>query len=331
MLLSICIPSYNRFEVLNETIKKILKAKSRDFEVVIIDNCSPRNIDDYISTNDSRIRIVKREEPVYGAKNVGDSILYGRGIYSLLLLDKDKIDGNYLDDFIYALGVSDVCGGYCELNAECDSIEIIKEKTIETVGYLSKHPSGDFYKMDIVREYIISKDVVLEKDPFPFDIYLAYCASKGNMMHYNKPVVYSALNDPNAEDSVGSLTFKKENNNLYYLPKKRLEQFVVYVNCLSELNVSLDIKKGVLCELYKRTIAMVSTSYKSAMGNAVVCRHYGHEQKKVGMMEMIRNIIQLRKIYYSVDCSGISMLSKVKLEFKVMGKAIKRFVKGKKK
>ena len=154
MTLSICIPSYNRFEKLNQTVEKILEAKSDDFEVVIIDNCSPRNIDEYVKFDDKRLRIIKREEPVYGAKSMGECILYGKGKYSLVLLDKDYIIGEKLDKFIETLIKYDVCGGYCELNSESDSVEIEEENQIEKFGFLSKHPSGNFYKMEVLRSYM---------------------------------------------------------------------------------------------------------------------------------------------------------------------------------
>ena len=327
MLLSICIPSYNRFEKLNETISNILQAESDDFEVVIIDNCSPRDINEYISYEDKRLRIVKREKSVYGVKNVGDSVLFGKGKYSLLLLDKDNIVGSDLDDFIETLRNNDVCGGYCELNSNNNSIEIESDRTIEKFGFLSKHPSGDFYKMDILRGYIKEKDNELEKDPFPFDIYLAYCASKGKMMHYDKPVVCSALNDPNAEDSTGTLTFKKELGNIYYFPKNRNDQFAVYTKCLSEFDISKEIKLKVLFCVYKRTIKQVSIEYRMVMKNPVVCRHYGHDAENISIIKMLKNVMLLRKVYYATECSGVTKKEKKKIERVISRKIIKKVVK----
>lgn len=326
MLLSICIPSYNRFEKLNETISNIMQAESDDFEVVIIDNCSPRDINEYISNEDKRLRIVKREQPVYGAKNVGDSVLFGKGKYSLLLLDKDNIVGNDLDAFIETLRSNDVCGGYCELNSNNNVIEIESKRSIENFGFLSKHPSGDFYKMDILKDYIKEKDDELEKDPFPFDIYLAYCASKGSMMHYDKPVVCSRLNDPNAEDTTGTLTFKKELGNLYYFPKNRNDQFTVYTKCLSEFDISREKKLKVLYYIYKRSIKQVSIEYRMVMKNPVVCRHYGHEPENITILKMLKNIMALRKVYYATECSDVTKKEKKKIERAILRKIAKKVV-----
>lgn len=314
MILSICIPSYNRFEKLNETVSSILQAKSTDFEVVVIDNCSPRDIDEYIACKDERLKIIKREKSVSGTKNVGDSILYGNGKYSLLLLDKDTIIGSELDNFIEILRNNDVCGGYCELNSDGNSIEIEDEETVEKFGFLSKHPSGNFYRIDVLMDYIEKKDSRLEDDPFMADIYLAYCSSKGRMMNYDSPLVCSPLNVPKEDDKSESLTYSKELGNIYYFPKNRNEQFIVYIKCLSGLDICKEKKMNTLASLYKRTIIFVSTCYRQIMKDKIVCSHYGHQTENVSSLQMIMNIIKLRKVYFSIKCEGITRKDKKKIE-----------------
>ena len=45
MVLSICIPSYNRLDELKKLLCSISKAKSDEFEVVVVDNGSSDDID----------------------------------------------------------------------------------------------------------------------------------------------------------------------------------------------------------------------------------------------------------------------------------------------
>lgn len=330
LTLSICIPSYNRFEKLNETIKKILECDSNDFEVVIVDNCSPRKIEEYINFDDKRIRIFKRDRAVYGAKNVGDAILFGKGKYSMLLLDKDCIDGNGLDDFIETLNKNDVSGGYCELNSNNSNVEIVDRRTVELFGYLSKHPSGDFYKMELLREYVAYKADLLEKDPFPFDIYLAYCASKGKMMYYDKPFVCSALNDFSEDDEKGSLTFSKNAGNMYYFPKNRDEEYKVYVSCLNELELDKKTMEQVISSLYKRTLYSVTKGYRYIMRHPGICKHYHHNMESIGIIKMLHFAQEFRKIYYSEPCAGLNTQDKKKIERKVFKTAIVKKLRGKK-
>ena len=112
IVLSICIPSYNRFYNLEKCVHSVLSSKSNEFEIVIVDNQSPKNINETLNFYDSRLRIVNRTESVDGKLNVGNCVYYSKGKYTMLCLDKDRVDGRYIDEFIEALKSDDsICGG----------------------------------------------------------------------------------------------------------------------------------------------------------------------------------------------------------------------------
>lgn len=170
--LSICIPSYNRFHVLKRNILSILtKTKSMDFEVVIIDNQSPKDVIQTLDITDKRLRIIKRNVPVSGTENVNQCVLYARGKYALLCLDKDYIDGGYLDDFISCLkNHNDIKGGICPVFSKKNghllqkfTNRVIEKKTDLLIhfGYTKKHPSGNFYLTECVKrayQYSLSEE-----------------------------------------------------------------------------------------------------------------------------------------------------------------------------
>lgn len=286
LTLSICIPSYNRFEKLRETVKKILEAKSTDFEIMIVDNCSPRNIDDIISFDDSRLRIIKRDIAVSGIKNISDSLFLGNAKYSLILLDKDQIKGDRLDDFIHILSENEVMGGYCEINSKDEYYEVVDSSTVKRFGFLSKHPSGDFYNVRYLKSFVLDNSEKLDYDAFNFDIYLAYCASRGKMLYYNSPLIESSLDKIEKED-LRSLTFSQENSNLFYMPQKRIEEFKGYVNYLFNLDIKLVEKRKTMMKLAKRTLYNVTWEYRSIMVNTTICNHYGHKTKKIRFIDML--------------------------------------------
>ncbi len=321
--LSICIPSYNRFEKLCDTVNKILECDSDDYEIVLIDNCSPRDINEYI-IKDERVRIVKREKSVYGVKNVGDAITFAESQFALLLLDKDTISGDYLEKFIGVLrSDSDIAGGYCQLNSENDKYTISGRNAVGEFGYLSKHPSGDFFRIDLLRKYIKDKEVELEKDPFPFDIYLAYCASIGKMLLYDSPLVFSELNNPTAKDT-GTLTFKKAGGNIYYFPDNRLQEFQTYTKCLFELALEKQVKMDALGRIYRSTVYYVTTGLKKTMLNPQVCQHYGHEPEKITYGKMVANYLKLRSALYGLQDENVTMHDKRRIELETIKKAVKK-------
>lgn len=308
--LSICIPSYNRFEKLNRTIQEILEAKSNDFEIVIVDNCSPRDVTQYILCADRRVRIIKRRTPVSGIKSVSDCLLFGKGKYSLLLLDKDMIHGINLDKFIDVLSNNEVFGGYCKINSTRNYFEIVDKKIVERFGFLSKHPSGNFYRMDILRDFIVDNAYKLENDAFNFDIYMAFCASRGSMLYYDSNLVDSVLDKVEQKDE-HSLTFSKANSNVYYMPNNRIQEFVTYMDYLCFLNISRKDRLATLKKIYKRASDFVTFEYQDIMRNKVICNHYGHETENILFTEMFSNQIEIRKEFYAFRCKDVNIINKI--------------------
>lgn len=189
------------------------------------------------------------------------------------------------------------------------------KSTIERFGYLSNHPSGNFYKIDAVREYINNKSIYLEKAPFCYCVYSAYCASLGKMMYYDKPCVCSVLTDLSNDDTRGSITYSKDAANLYYFPKNRIEEFKTYISCLNEIEKSERI--DICTRLYKQTLGFVTKGYRTIMNNPDICRHYHHETEKIGLLKMIGFAMDFRKAFYGINCRDITREDKKSIEKKV--------------
>ena len=309
LTLSICIPSYNRFERLKKTIFNILKCKSDDFEIVVVDNCSSSDISKVINVEDKRLKIIKRDKPVDGTTNVNTCIMYGKGKYSLLLLDKDIIIGDKLSEFIETLNRNDVFGGYCVINSNANNEEIYTENALEKFGFLSKHPSGNFYKMDMLKNYVNQKREKILLNPFGFDIWLTYCAQLGNMLLYDRPLIESSLSKIDKNDKK-SFTYSVKNDNIYYFPKNRIEQFMMYFECLFSYKIGRLRKIKNVFKLYYRTLGQISIQYKSIMADEKVCSHYGHNTKHVTMKEINENIFRLRKKFLKEKNSGMKYIEK---------------------
>ncbi len=72
--ISIILPTYSRRHVLPRTIASVLAQDEKDFELIIVDDCSPDDTGAYLaSLSDPRIRVVKPAHNVgtAGARNLG--------------------------------------------------------------------------------------------------------------------------------------------------------------------------------------------------------------------------------------------------------------------
>lgn len=102
MKFSIGIPAY-KARFLKECIDSILSQTFPDFELIIVNDASPENIDDIVkSYSDKRIRYYVNEKN-FGAEQVVDNwnkcLSLAAGKYIMIMGDDDKLMPQYLDEF----------------------------------------------------------------------------------------------------------------------------------------------------------------------------------------------------------------------------------------
>lgn len=106
MFYSIAIPAY-KAKFLKECIECVLNQSYKDFELIIINDCSPENIEEIVQGfNDSRISYFKNEINI-GAENVVDNwnkcLSKASGDFFVLLGDDDILHKKYLEIFHYLI------------------------------------------------------------------------------------------------------------------------------------------------------------------------------------------------------------------------------------
>ena len=102
MKYSIGIPAF-KARFLKECIDSILSQTFNDFELIIINDCSPDEILKIVNEyNDSRIKYYENESNT-GAENVIDNwnkcLGLAKGDFFILMGDDDKLEPNYLEEF----------------------------------------------------------------------------------------------------------------------------------------------------------------------------------------------------------------------------------------
>lgn len=107
-LFTVITPIFNKIKMLEEGLKIIKEQSFKDFELILIDDGSSDNSSeycDYISVNDSRIKVIHQENRGAGhARNIG--IEHAKGVYICFFDIDDKVQNNWLQK-IYNLIVDD--------------------------------------------------------------------------------------------------------------------------------------------------------------------------------------------------------------------------------
>ena len=163
VILSICIPTYNRLGKLKRHIDSLLKLSDTRFNIVVSDNHSSDDTKEYINTiNDDRLKLLTHDQPVPPSINGYDALFGAEGRFSIFVLDKDFIDGDYLVSFIEELDkYSHPIYGYCDLNSDSRS-SMFEEvmpgvSSLKNSSYLCKHPSGYFFHTEKLKEGCLHK------------------------------------------------------------------------------------------------------------------------------------------------------------------------------
>ena len=89
---------------LEESIQSILAQDYNNFELIIVDDCSPNHLEDIVSKyNDPRITYYKNKENI-GGKNLvaqwNHCLDYAKGEYIILATDDDIYEPNFLSSFV---------------------------------------------------------------------------------------------------------------------------------------------------------------------------------------------------------------------------------------
>jgi glycosyltransferase involved in cell wall biosynthesis len=97
-LFSVGVTTYDREDLLRETVQSILAQRDTDFEV-IIGNDNPRRVitQDFLGVQDSRVRIVNHRQNLGEHRNMNALLAMGRGRYFTWLADDDLYAPMFLE------------------------------------------------------------------------------------------------------------------------------------------------------------------------------------------------------------------------------------------
>lgn len=103
MTFSFVLPAY-KGRYLSESIDSILAQDYKDFELIIVDDCSPDHLDEIVAKyNDSRISYYKNEKNIGGKDLVAQwnhCLEYATGDYVILATDDDLYESTFLSTFV---------------------------------------------------------------------------------------------------------------------------------------------------------------------------------------------------------------------------------------
>ncbi|WP_339865813.1 glycosyltransferase [uncultured Algoriphagus sp.] len=305
MKFSIGIPAYKEAYLI-ECISSILSQSYKDFELIIVNDCSPQNVEEIVfSFSDSRIRYF-RNEVNCGAENVVDNwnkcLVHATGDFFVLMGDDDKLAPSYLEDF------NDLISRYPALDVyHCRSI-IINEDSMP----IDLTPSWPEYenvldniwhrikslRQQFISDFLFRTDNLKENDGF-YKLPLAWASDDISVYRAIGEKGIAHLNKPNFLYRRNSQTISSGGNSQLKMEALFKEKFWLE-NFLDNLDVNLDnsyflntvLKEEINKYVRKKKIRTITNSYQTGFIKNIQFWFNSRKEFNISFAEIVYSVIE---------------------------------------
>ena len=265
MLLSICIPSYNRGERARELVNDLLK----------LPYGSTKYADAYSEISkidDNRLCYHQFEENVGFMKNLNQVIRMSRGQYCLIISDEDCIDesqlGKVLDILRSLVGVSFIKTKTSLFYADSEYLYAGKgHEALETFYMAGNYVSGIIYNRSILTDEIINRyeEVYMDNQGYlnyPHMFYDAYMALHGDFIQSDVLLIIEGKSE---DDLQNNITEKQAINYNNY--DNRIAQMNGFLDQVMDLDAGAGDKFYMFCKVCNKYLYMILLVHDSIRDN----------------------------------------------------------------
>jgi len=177
-IVSVCIPSFNYGKYISEAIDSVLNQSLKEFEIVIVDDCSTDNSKEVISRfSDSRIRFYENETNIGMTKNWNKCVKLSRGEFICILGADDYVHPEFLEKCVRSVGSNSRVGlVYSAFERVKDNREKIETFRLSDTDFIESGSRA--FRRFAKRNVIMLASALIRKDCFEslgdFDEHLGY-------------------------------------------------------------------------------------------------------------------------------------------------------------
>lgn len=267
IILSICIPTYNRGPKALATVKHILQFDSEEIEVVVCDNHSPDPTGEYqtlAQTLDTRLNYYRNDTNVGFAGNFYKVIEKAKGKYVFILSDEDFVNLAELSFLIKFL--------YREKNCSvvCGSLKPGKENTNAWPRQYRKYKAGidalinAAFQFSYISAIVFNRGMIIDKElyvplyqklnlhnVYPHFYLVALLAVYGDVITLAEHVAIEG------EAEVGAASAVNDSENAIYSYEGRLNQHSELALITREVCKYIDEQIDFYLKLCEKTITLI--------------------------------------------------------------------------
>ena len=282
-IVSFCIATYQRYEVLNELIQEILSVESDEMEIVVCDNKSEDgSIEKIMEIKDRRLKVYINPMNVGSALNIHESLDKGSGEYLFYVNDRDNVDKfkiSKLIEILKCLKKADVAFAKCvPVQNAIEPYQIFEGGKDALVMFACKldHPTGYIFRRDRWRE-IKNRRYFFKNQKYgnyPITQVAAILAQSqkgalifGDICDWNRHRIdFSVVKSGYYSD--------RADKRLYYSPEVLSEELKIGYYFLKKIGVSEEIRNQILLDRYKMYLSICVKEYRNLVSDPMHTAHY---------------------------------------------------------
>lgn len=311
MVLSICIPSYNRGHRACELVKKLLALPygKEGIEIVCSNNGSTKNVEGY-----EQIRNMKEERLVYFQfesnqgymKNINQVLRLSRGDFALIISDEDEIVRENFQYYYNYLAIhpeiSVMKARTSKMYQNLEDCYVKKgEDALEAFYMHGNYVSGIIYNRNIITNEVVDKFESRYNENVAYQIYVhmfldTYALVNGNFCSSCLCLIQEGIADENGADRVDIGETKEIFHYSSY--QSRLQQMKGFVEQIRDMDLDKNVKRDML------VIVILKTVYLLELVQANYIQSHGSEYWSEIMLKVckeMKEIIAFSEISFGIQ------------------------------
>lgn len=282
-VVSFCIATFQRYEILEELIREILSVRTDKIEVVVCDDKSlDGSIEKVKKIEDARLKIYVNEENVGSSLNIHDSLDKGSGKYLFYVNDRDNVDLFKIEklvEILEELEKKDVAFAKCSaVKGGMEKYHIYREGEEALLQFACRmdHPTGYIFRRCSWKK-IKNRRVLFENQAYGDYPITQICAILAK--RYKGARIYGDICDVNRlridfSEIKSGYYLKRKDKRLWYTPEVVSRELMISRNFLKAIGVQENIRNRILADRYKEWLAICVTGYEACIANPSNTAHY---------------------------------------------------------
>lgn len=212
LLVSICIPIYNRELLIQKALDSCLNQTYKNIEIVICDNASTdeskKVVMEYVK-KDNRVKFFENHENIGALKNFKRTLELAKGNYALLLGSDDWISPDFVEGRIKGF---EICPDAAFISGPMTTNRIYDDNTYEKgvdYRYQAMPLSKEYVYQNFYKKYIISYFCLFRRDEILNNFAMDFPNKKG----------WDIYKTGYGLDLINCLNILKNYNKIYYVDK----------------------------------------------------------------------------------------------------------------